>query len=292
MSDAFENCLKLRKEQESKLPYKRNEILEIPDNAERLQSQKIEKLLGKDTNNSEEKTHEIKKKEKKKPETYCGFKKGFLTASSDKNGTKSKPTKKKDEEITVISKKDETDKNILPEVQTVMNQQMPFLKSNDWVTEDLLSKISANPKLFKRFTDPRFAEVLQQFQSNPQQIMRMCEGNPEMKEFIQDFCSIMGDHFTELGQKQDEQRIDDPPKTKTKSADREKCERSDDEKKMKDILSDPEIASILKDTETQRLLRALKEEPVKAQKLLKTADAAFRRKIQKLIDVGLLQMAM
>lgn len=53
--------------------------------------------------------------------------------------------------------------------------------------------------------DPRFSKIIEQFQTNPQQVMEMCENNPEIKEFIQDFCAIMGDHFTNLGEKQEEE---------------------------------------------------------------------------------------
>ena len=80
----------------------------------------------------------------------------------------------------------------------------------DWVTEDLLAKIMAHPKLSKQFTDPRFSEVINKFQSNPEEVMRTCGNNPEMKEFIQNFCSIMGEHFTEMGDRQQQQQQVNP----------------------------------------------------------------------------------
>ena len=70
------------------------------------------------------------------------------------------------------------------------------------MTEELLSKIMAHPKLSKQFTDPRFSEVIGKLQSNPEEVMRASASNPEMREFIQNFCAIMGDHFTQLGEKQ------------------------------------------------------------------------------------------
>ena len=61
----------------------------------------------------------------------------------------------------------------------------------------------ANPKLSKQFTDPRFSKAIAQFQSNPEHVMAMCQNNPEMREFIQEFCGIMGNHFTDYADKQE-----------------------------------------------------------------------------------------
>lgn len=49
MSETFSNCLKIREEKKSKVQYKRNEVLEIPDDSEKFRAQQIEKLLGKET---------------------------------------------------------------------------------------------------------------------------------------------------------------------------------------------------------------------------------------------------
>lgn len=65
----------------------------------------------------------------KKEENFCGFKKGFLTAAP-KNAVKKTDGNKTVKAIPVIKKKEVVDKNVLPEVQNAMNQQMPFLKSN------------------------------------------------------------------------------------------------------------------------------------------------------------------
>ena len=75
----------------------------------------------------------------------------------------------------------------------------------DWVTDNLLEKVTKNPKLAKQFADPNFSEAIQLFQSNPQKVMEMCQNNEELREFIQEFCALMGDHFTKLGEKQETQ---------------------------------------------------------------------------------------
>lgn len=68
------------------------------------------------------------------------------------------------------------------------------------MTEDLLKKIEDNPILSKAFTDPAFSDVLEEFHRNPEESMK--RANPEVRKFLQEFCSLMGDHFTSLGSSQ------------------------------------------------------------------------------------------
>lgn len=55
-----------------------------------------------------------------------------------------------------------------------------------------------NPKLAHQFNDPKFNEAITLFQTNPQKVLEMCKDNLELREFIQEFCALMGDHFTNL----------------------------------------------------------------------------------------------
>lgn len=68
----------------------------------------------------------------------------------------------------------------------------------DWITDDLLHKIEANPKLAKHFTNPRMAEALHKFQTDQAAAIKQYQSDLEVQEFFQEFCSIMGDHFTKL----------------------------------------------------------------------------------------------
>ena len=73
---------------------------------------------------------------------------------------------------------------------------------SDWVTESLLEKIKRHPLLSRALTDPHLAEVLSRFQSNPKEALQLSAGNPEMQHFLKEFCNLMGDHFTELADKE------------------------------------------------------------------------------------------
>lgn len=77
----------------------------------------------------------------------------------------------------------------------------------DWVTEDLLKKLDQNPVLSKAFTDPALSRLLEEFHQNPQAAMAAAQSNPEVREFLQEFCGLMGDHFTAFSNK--EKQVDE-----------------------------------------------------------------------------------
>jgi hypothetical protein len=53
------------------------------------------------------------------------------------------------------------DPNVLDEVQEAMKSNQTLLnKGNEWVTPDLLGKISQNPKLLKLFSNPEYMQVI------------------------------------------------------------------------------------------------------------------------------------
>ena len=66
----------------------------------------------------------------------------------------------------------------------------------------MLSKVEKNPKLIKQLEDVRFSQALTAFQKNPQEAMLAVQNDPEVKEFIQEFCGLLGEHFTTLGEEE------------------------------------------------------------------------------------------
>jgi hypothetical protein len=49
-----------------------------------------------------------------------------------------------------------------------------------WVTDGLLSKVEKDPVLSKAFSDPAMAQVLAQFQANPQHTLAATKDKPEV----------------------------------------------------------------------------------------------------------------
>lgn len=183
--------------------------------------------------------------------------------------------------------KEVDNKNILPEVQSAMNNQIPLLQSKDWITSDLLTKIMKNPKLAHQFNDPKFNEAITLFQTNPQKVLEMCKDNLELREFIQEFCALMGDHFTNLAD------INEESSSRKTSSNMLPTNNNDiskeDDSKIKDILSNEDTVKALQSPDIQKLLSLLRSNPMAAQRFIDGADSALRQKMQRLVDVGLLQ---
>ena len=73
------------------------------------------------------------------------------------------------------------------------------MQNLEWITDDLLKKIEANPSLAKLLMDPKFTAALSQVQADPVKAMAMLSSNPEMQKALQEFSGILGEHFTSLG---------------------------------------------------------------------------------------------
>lgn len=72
----------------------------------------------------------------------------------------------------------------------------------------MLQKIEANPKLARQFADPRMAEALRKFHTDQAAAINEFKNDHEVQEFIQEFCSIMGDHFTHLAESQPKSNVE------------------------------------------------------------------------------------
>ncbi|XP_057311676.1 uncharacterized protein LOC130649418 isoform X2 [Hydractinia symbiolongicarpus] len=297
LSESFHRLLKPKTtEYKREVNTKLNEYLEVTCDEENRKVKSIQKLM---TKNSVKNSEISGLKKQQKNDTFCGFKKGFLL--QEKLKPPATQTEKKEDAVIVKKKKEnEEDKNVLPEVQKAMKSQVPLLQSQKWVTEDLLQKILSHPKLSKKFTDPRFSKAIQQLQTNPQHVMKMCQTNTELREFIQEFCAIMGEHFTGMADVQEKAAVFSSKSKKphkqensdvTVAYTRPSLSSDEDDKKMQKILADPEIVSILQAPEIQHLFTVIRSNPNEGPRILKTADSASRQKIRKLIDVGLLQFA-
>lgn len=280
-----------------------NTYLEIEDNADESRKIKsVQSLLQIDCNICRSSEKISPDKSPIQAETYCGFQKGFLF---NKLKTKSNANEKDNfqendtDTIDVIESRERSNnKNVIPEVQEAMKSQLPVLESNAWVTEDLLAKIMKNEKLSEKFLHPNFNEVISLLQKDPQQAMELCKSDPEMADFIHEFCALMGDHFTSLADTDDqhgeEARAKKVQENIVKPASVEvhqKASQTDDiDKKVKDILSNPKLVEILQDTEVQKLFMLLRSDPSKTERYMKKASMELQTKIQILIDTGLLQI--
>jgi hypothetical protein len=147
-----------------------------------------------------------------------GLKKGFLsggstprrTVSSSKGAAAKADGSSATAELPVLqADKSKQKKSLeLPEIQqqraaaNAPGVATQAASENSWVTPDLMAKITASPILRKAFTDPRCAAAMEALQTDPAGAMKKYGDSAEMREFLQAFMKLMGEHFSALADKQ------------------------------------------------------------------------------------------
>lgn len=226
---------------------------------------------------------------------FGGLKKGFLTAkckpSNDNERANDRPPKcpPNSDEMPHIRKKSPDAKPHsleIPEVQEAMKDAAPLLANREWVTDDLLEKIERHPLLSKAFRDPSLSQVLAEFQRNPETILKAAQGNPEMMQFLKEFSSLMGEHFTAFSSSKGPKRRKEPEGKLIA----EVCtsDSNTEELKFKELIQRPDIQRVLLDEDIQRLIATLRSDPDQAQRMLQYSSAEFREKVRVLVDNGIL----
>ena len=183
-----------------------------------------------------------------KPKENFMFKKGFFKrmheaeSKQQKQQQQQKPNQtQKPEDLTYIKSTPETSTKTstlntftseLKSSEKESSSSNPLLSNivnnkNEWLTQELLMKIAQKPNLMKAFLDPRFSAVIKELQTNPQECINKYKNNEEFSNFIKEFSSIMGEHFTNLSKNNNNiNNINDP--------------------EIQKIINDPKINPILK----------------------------------------------
>lgn len=89
----------------------------------------------------------------------------------------------------------------LPEVQSAMN----LSPSAQWATPDLLDTIThSHPNLARGLNDPRYTAALHDMQTKPKETLEVLQKtNPEIVNWLMEFCGVLGEHFSEMGEEMD-----------------------------------------------------------------------------------------
>ncbi|UJR28876.1 hypothetical protein I4U23_010098 [Adineta vaga] len=198
---------------------------------------------------------------------FAGMKKGFLTSNS-------KPQTKSSELIEISRKPaDQTkDFRVFDEVQQAIKDEQQ--SKNSWLTNDLLKQIEDDESLTRYFSNPYFMEAITLFQQKPQEALAKYGNNAEVMKFFERMAKILGTHFTSIADQEDKNK-------KKPNVDPE----------VNQLLQDEHVRQLLLDPDVTNLMKLLREEPAKAQWLMRTADASMRAKIQRLVQLGLLSIA-
>ena len=177
----------------------------------------------------------------------------------------------------------------LPEVQDRIEQEKAEAAKLDqnktWMTPDLMQKIAATPILRKGFMDPRRQQAMAEMQASPTEAMKKYGDVPEMREFLQAFMKLMGDHFTALADKQEKEGKKSAPPEVVLTPEQKKAQEVADK-----AMADPEVRAIVAEPAIQKLprrdaggqaLRARGRSPQKP---------GHRAQAQKLSEAGLIGM--
>jgi hypothetical protein len=229
-----------------------------------------------ENNNIEQRPKIIQKTEQKEEEFGSFMKKGFFKKASNSKGNTKINENNKVDDLTHIKAKEQgkVSQTFQDNLKNDMKKNMENVnskkllenivnKKDEWMNQDLLTKIAQKPELMKYFMDPRFTEVINLFQKNPQQAIQQYGHVKEFSQFIKDFSSIMADHFNGLSHKQQQQ---------------DTVQQFD--KETQEILNDPEISKIIYKLQTEGKLDI--EEINK--------DLVLSAKVKKLIDKGVFQV--
>jgi len=210
------------------------------------------------------KEDEIKKSEK--PVAFAGIKKGFFSEPSE---PKSKP-KAKEEMVTIKANPNKQDSKVIPEVQEAMKLGESILdKKDQWLTPDLLKMLTENPNLAKLFANPEYLQAITMMQKNPKEVMEKYGKNKEFMELMTQFSSTMGDHFTNLSNKE-------PP--------------SNNPTTQPIPIDDKEVEEILKDKKVKSFLEYLQKSQKVDFHAVMRSDPDLGKKIKVLIDKKLIQI--
>lgn len=86
------------------------------------------------------------------------------------------------------------------EVQAAMTSNIEKTK-DQWLNEDLMTKISKSPRLMAAFANPQYMQAFQEMGTKPQETMQKYGNDPMFKELLLEFSALMGNHFTDVGEK-------------------------------------------------------------------------------------------
>eukprot|EP00903_Cladosiphon_okamuranus_P006731 g6567.t1 len=100
---------------------------------------------------------------------------------------------------------------VLPEVQEAMNPSAADRVGGtggagggqDWLTPELLDKISEKPRLAAMLTDLRFAKAMQLMSTSPQEALAMFASSPDARESFTELMSLLSKHFEAIGEAAD-----------------------------------------------------------------------------------------
>ena len=173
------------------------------------------------------------------------------------------------------------------------------LKGGDWVTPELVKAMAERPALARGMGDPRCQAALEDLRRDPKAGAKKFDDDPELKQFLTDFCEVMGGHFEKLGAAAppppptaDEKEQLGPLAAKVvedaaKGQGPAPAKTPEEIKQVDDVLNNAALRDLLMDPKTQLLMQRCAD-PREFQRAMMNPDE--RAIIRKLADAGLVKL--
>ena len=173
------------------------------------------------------------------------------------------------------------------------------LKGGDWVTPELVKAMAERPALARGMGDPRCQAALEELRRDPKAGAKKFDDDPELKQFLTDFCEVMGGHFEKLGAAAppppptaDEKEQLGPLAAKVvedaaKGQGPAPAKTPEEIKQVDDVLNNAALRDLLMDPKTQLLMQRCAD-PREFQRAMMNPDE--RAIIRKLADAGLVKL--
>ena len=163
-------------------------------------------------------------------------------------------------------------------------------------SESLLDRMMSDPALSQLFMDPECQQILNMFSQHPQEALKHYQHRPDIVEALKSVAGHFGNHFTALA---DEQEKDKKQKGSANSRSTVMTPvvtipedlPAHEKELVRRVMRDQAVQDALKDERVQEIMMTLRTRPQDYtkvfQKYVNVPD--MKPKIQKLIDIGLLQ---
>ncbi|KAJ3056042.1 hypothetical protein HK097_008279 [Rhizophlyctis rosea] len=235
------------------------------------------------------------------PKTFSGLKKGFFnSAPSTKTVAKRKPSApsttsqpwkpanppvSKIKELPFIKPTQSKEDTLrIDEVQKAMQEGMSLLDKKEWLTPTLLHAISSSPRLQRAFSDPQFQQFASALSSPhaPKVLQQASKERPDLVEALKELAGLLGEEMDRLADRDVREKVREV----------EGDEGLDEGEKalVRRVLEDREVQDALKDPRIQKLMVEMQRNPPELHRMMATADNDMRKKIQKLLECGLLSI--
>ncbi|KAI9193292.1 uncharacterized protein BJ171DRAFT_529556 [Polychytrium aggregatum] len=169
------------------------------------------------------------------------------------------------------------------EVQQAMGQALA--NKQEWITPDFIETIEAKPGLRRAMDDPLFAVVLEEMQRDPQTCIRKyASTRPDLLMAFREIAGQMGSHLEVVEPQSTRSRTTKP------AVELQQQLPPHEQELVERVQRDPEAQAALRDPRIQRIIAAGRSNPLLLAEVTRSADSDLAAKLQKLMQLGMLQI--